>query len=94
LISTLFGLANDGLTNDRGVPHLLQLAVIGDEFGDVIEFARPPRIVQRVLFALLAPIGRALGYRPWYPRYMRPHGRVDVIPDLLAFVDERERLAA
>jgi mannose-6-phosphate isomerase-like protein (cupin superfamily) len=94
LISTLFGLANDGLTNDRGVPHLLQLAVIGDEFGDVIEFARPPRIVQRVLFALLAPIGRALGYRPWYARYMRPHGRVDVIPDLLAFVDERERLAA
>jgi hypothetical protein len=70
------------------------LAVIGDEFGDVIEFARPPRIVQRVLFALLAPIGRALGYRPWYARYMRPHGRVDVIPDLLAFVDERERLAA
>jgi hypothetical protein len=47
-----------------------------------------------VLFALLAPIGRALGYRPWYARYMRPHGRVDVIPDLLAFVDEPERLAA
>jgi mannose-6-phosphate isomerase-like protein (cupin superfamily) len=93
MISTLFGLANDGLTNDKGMPHLLQLAVIAKEFRDVVEFVRPPRAVQRVLFGVLAPLGRALGYKPWYERYMRPHGRVDVIPELLAFVDERATAA-
>ncbi len=94
MISTLFGLANDGLTNDKGLPHLLQLAVIADEFRDVVEFSKPPRIVQRLMFAVLAPIGRALGYRPIYDRYMRPHGHVEVIPDLMAFVEEPARAEA
>jgi mannose-6-phosphate isomerase-like protein (cupin superfamily) len=89
MISTLFGLANDGLTNDKGMPHLLQAAVIADEFADVVQFLRPPLFIQRALFALLAPIGRALGYRPYYERYMRPHGRVEVVPELLALVDQR-----
>lgn len=88
MISTLFGLANDGLTNDKGMPHLLQAAVIADEFRDVVQFVRPPLFLQRALFGLLAPIGRALGYRPYYERYMRPHGRVDVVPELMALVDE------
>jgi mannose-6-phosphate isomerase-like protein (cupin superfamily) len=89
MISTLFGLANDGLTNDKGMPHFLQAAVIADEFADVVQFLRPPLFIQRALFALLAPIGRALGYRPYYERYMRPHGRVEVVPELLALVDQR-----
>ncbi len=94
MISTLFGLANDGLTNDKGMPHLLQAAVIANEFRDIVEFVRPPRPVQRLAFALLAPIGRALGYRPWYERYLRPHAHVDVIPDLLALADEVAPAAA
>jgi mannose-6-phosphate isomerase-like protein (cupin superfamily) len=94
MVSTLFGLANDGLTNDKGLPHLLQLAVIAEEFSDVVEFVQPPRIVQRVLFAILAPIGRALGYRPWYERYLRPYAHVEVIPELMAFVEEPARAAA
>jgi mannose-6-phosphate isomerase-like protein (cupin superfamily) len=89
MISTLFGLANDGLTNDKGMPHFLQAAVIADEFADVVQFLRPPLFIQRALFALLAPIGRALGYRPYYERYMRPHGHVEVVPELLALVDRR-----
>lgn len=88
MISTLFGLANDGLTNDKGMPHLLQAAVIAQEFGDVVEFVRPPRIIQRALFGVLAPIGRALGYRPYYERYLRPHAHVDVVPELMALVDQ------
>jgi quercetin dioxygenase-like cupin family protein len=94
MLSTLFGLANDGLTNHRGMPHLLQAAVIANEFSDVIEFVRPPRAVQRVVFGALAPIGRALGYRPWYERYLRPHGRVEVIPELVALGREREPATA
>jgi mannose-6-phosphate isomerase-like protein (cupin superfamily) len=93
MISTLFGLANDGLTNDKGMPHLLQAAVIAHEFSDVVRFVRPPLFIQRALFSVLAPIGRALGYRPYYERYMRPHGRVEVVPELLALVDEQARAA-
>lgn len=91
LLTTTFGLANDGLTDEKGMPHSLQLAVIAREFRDVIEFCSPPRLVQRVVFAILAPVGRALGYRPYYERYLRPHGHVEVIPDLMALVDEPER---
>jgi mannose-6-phosphate isomerase-like protein (cupin superfamily) len=94
MISTLFGLANDGLTDEKGMPHLLQLAVIADEFSDVVQFVRPPLLVQRLVFSALAPIGRMLGYRPVYERYMRPSARVDVIPELLSFVDERPAAAA
>ncbi|HEX6460986.1 MAG TPA: cupin domain-containing protein [Thermoleophilaceae bacterium] len=94
MISTLFGLANDGLTNGDGMPHLLQAAVVAHEFRDVVEFRSVPRALQRILFPPLARLGRALGYRPWYERYLRPHGHVEVIPDLLALADELTPAAA
>ena len=46
-----------------GFPNVLQLAVFAREFSDVMEFTRPPRFVQRILFGLLAPIARMLGYQ-------------------------------
>ncbi|HET6328882.1 MAG TPA: cupin domain-containing protein [Planctomycetaceae bacterium] len=69
MISNAFGLAQDGKVNKRGVPNLLQLAVFAREFDDVMHLTRPPRIVQRILFALLAPLARLLGYRGSYPEY-------------------------
>jgi len=63
-----FGLAQDGKMNPRtGLPSLLQLAVALHHYRREIVLARPPRLVQRVLFGLLAPIGRLLGYRAPYP---------------------------
>jgi quercetin dioxygenase-like cupin family protein len=69
-IQTLFGLAIDGRTNAKGMPNPLQLAVIGQDFDDVIVFRSPPRIVQRLTFSVLGAIARALGYRSVYPRYV------------------------
>ena len=40
------------------------------EFDDVIRFTRPPRLAQRVLFGLLAPLARLLGYHGSYPEYL------------------------
>ena len=94
MLSTLFGLANDRLTNSKGMPHLLQLAVIAREFRDVIEFVKPPRILQRLAFAFLAPIGQALGYQPYYARYLRPHDHVQPDPAVMALLDARRRSAA
>ena len=58
MIRNAFGLAQDGKVNNRGMPNLLQLAVFAREFADVIQFTRPPRIVQRILFGLLTPLAR------------------------------------
>ena len=82
MIVNLFGLAQDGKTNAKGMPNLLQAALFAREFEDVLYFARPPRAVQRVLFAVLAPIARLLGYKGSYPEYLErgPSEVVEVAP--------------
>jgi hypothetical protein len=70
MIRNAFGLAQDGKVNKRGMPNLLQLAVFAREFADVMQFTRPPRILQRVLFGLLTPLALLLGYRGSYPEYL------------------------
>ena len=87
VLCTLFGFGNDRLTNRRGMPRLLQRAVILREFRDVIEFVRPSRLRQRALFGLLAPVGQALGYQPVYPRYLRPHGNTAQDQSVLELLD-------
>ena len=76
----LFGLAQDGKTNSRGMPNLLQAAIFIREFSDVLYFTRPPLWVQRLLFGTLARIARVLGYRGSYPEYLErgPSERVEV----------------
>jgi len=71
---TFFGLARDGKTNAKGVPGLLQVAVLFRDLGDSCPaLVKPPPAVQRVLFRLLAPIGRFLGRRPVYAKYSPGH---------------------
>ena len=43
------------------------MAVLFREYAGEFRLARPPWPVQRTLFALLAPLGRLLGYRARYP---------------------------
>ena len=65
----LFGLAQDGKTNSKGMPNLLQGAIFAREFSDVLYFTKPPLWVQRLLFGALAAIARPLGYRGSYAKY-------------------------
>ncbi len=65
----LVGLAQDGRTDAKGMPGLLQAAIFAREFGDVLHFTKPPLVVQRLLFGSLGAIARALGYRGSYPKY-------------------------
>ena len=80
MIRNAFGLAQDGKVNKRGMPNLLQLAVFAREFADVMQFTRPPRIVQRILFGLFTPLARLLGYRGSYAEYLTrgPSGTIAV----------------
>lgn len=70
MILNFFGLAQDGKTDKKGTPHLLQLAVLAREYDDVLYLTRPPLIGQRFLFGPLALLGRMLGYRASYPEYL------------------------
>jgi mannose-6-phosphate isomerase-like protein (cupin superfamily) len=75
MIATMFGLANAGRSDAKGVPKPLQLALTAPEFSDVIQFTKPPAFVQKALFGALGPIARRRGYRAIYPEYLPPHGR-------------------
>lgn len=67
---TTTGLANDGRTNDAGMPPLLQVALLANRFSNVFRLVRPAFAVQYVLFALLTPLAYGAGYRPTYRKYL------------------------
>lgn len=79
MLSNIFGMAREGKTDAKGRPNLLQAALFARKFDDVIRFVEPPRLVQKVLFGVLAPVARLLGYRAVYPEY-GPSGSVEVEP--------------
>jgi mannose-6-phosphate isomerase-like protein (cupin superfamily) len=82
MIKNLYGLAQDGKTDAKGMPNLLQAALFAREFEDVLWFTKPPRPVQKVLFTALAPVARFLGYGGSYPEYLGrgPSERIEVEP--------------
>jgi quercetin dioxygenase-like cupin family protein len=83
MIATLFGLANSGKTNAKGLPGPLHGALIAREYADVIRFTTPPAAVQAVALPILAAIGRARGLRAVDPQFFVPHGHEDPDPAIL-----------
>ena len=74
-------------TRIEGRPRPLHAAVPAKEFGDTIRFTSPPRLVQRALFGLLAPVARAAGRRALDPDYLNrelPIVGPEPLPDELA----------
>ena len=66
LLETMFALAAEGKTNRKGMPNLLQLAVIANAHFDTVRLPFPPALLQRIGLALGAPVGRLAGYTPTY----------------------------
>jgi len=66
-LETIYALAAAGKTTATGTPNPLRAAVIAREHLDDYALPWPSVAIQRVLFGLLAPIGRLLGYRAHYP---------------------------
>lgn len=94
MVGTTFGLARDGKTNQEGLPGPLQLAVTASTYRDVVVFTSPPPWLQRGMFAVLAPLGRALGRQPSYPEYLSSSEVVEPDPEALALLDDEGRLAS
>jgi quercetin dioxygenase-like cupin family protein len=66
-LETIYALAGAGRTNRKGIPHFLQLAVFAPSYFDTNHIVRPPMAIQRMVFGVVAPVARLLGYRPDYP---------------------------
>jgi hypothetical protein len=75
MVATLFALATEGRTDAKGRPSPLQMAVILDEYGDVLEIVGPPRWLQRLAIGPLARIGRARGLRAIYAHHAGEYAR-------------------
>ena len=78
-LETIYALARTGRTDRNGIPSFLQLAVFAPSYFDTNHIVRPPLVVQRLLFGLLAPVARRLGYRPDTPYPYPPHGQSPTI---------------
>lgn len=72
LFETFFGLAADGKVNAKGMPSLLQMMVLGRAYRREARPAPPLSWIAVPLSAVLAPVGRLVGYRSRYEKYSGP----------------------
>jgi len=70
MLETLLGLAQNGKTNEDGVPGILQIALTANKFADVFRLNKPPFAVQKIIFTLLSLAAYLFGYKPTYPQYL------------------------
>lgn len=70
LLRTVFGLAKDGKSNERGMPGFLQSALLAREYDTFLPGL--PIWLQKAGLLALAPMARALGYRARYEEYGGP----------------------
>lgn len=63
-ITTIFAWAQAGKTAFRSILDLTRYAVIDRKYSHTLQVTNPPRLVQIILFALLYPVGRLLGFEP------------------------------
>ena len=61
MIGAVWGLAVVGRTTAKGMPKLVDAALLAETFAHEIVFERPPQAVQRALAATVAPIARRRG---------------------------------
>lgn len=66
---TIQGLAKAGRVNSKGLPSLLQLAVLLETTMPATYLAGPPIVLQKVLFGGLGRLGRFAGYKTAYPEF-------------------------
>lgn len=70
LLETTAGLAADGKVNKKGVPGILQVALMANKFSKVFRLAKPAFIIQKIVFALLSPFAYLAGLQGSYSEYL------------------------
>ncbi len=77
-IETVYGLEADGKMEGGGILNLCQTAVIYRAFRTECRLTKPSQLVQKLMFGILAPIGRLLGYQARYEKYSGSRAREDM----------------
>jgi quercetin dioxygenase-like cupin family protein len=72
LIETMYGLAQDGKTNRKGLPNPLRLAVIAHHHRDGLRAPYVPAIMQSMALGMGALTGRMCGYTPTHEAAVAP----------------------
>lgn len=70
LLENTFGLAADGKVNKAGAPSLLQAAPILLRYKHVFRLAKPPYIIQQIVFNVLYPFAILAGKKSFYKKYV------------------------
>lgn len=70
LLETAAGLATDGKVNKKGMPSILQVALMAAKYSKVFRLAKPAFAVQKIVFAVLSPLARLAGLQPDYQEYL------------------------
>jgi quercetin dioxygenase-like cupin family protein len=70
LLETMTGLANDGKTDENGMPGILQIAMVADKYSKTLRLSKPPYPVQKIVFTILKPFAWLCGYRSSYRQYL------------------------
>ena len=63
---TFFMLAREDKLNKKGLPNIFLISMISLKFKNEIRLVKPPWIVQKLIFGILSPIGKLLGYKVAY----------------------------
>lgn len=66
-----FGLSINGKTNDKGMPGILQIALIAKKYNNIFRLSKPPFFIQKIIFCILTPVAYLAGYRPSYEKYLK-----------------------
>jgi quercetin dioxygenase-like cupin family protein len=69
---TFFGLASDGKVGKNGLPNPLQMMVLARTYRREMALPRRQQAILGPISMVLAPLGRALGYRGRYDEYSGP----------------------
>jgi quercetin dioxygenase-like cupin family protein len=63
---TFFALARDNKLNKKGIPNFFHVSVIGLAYKNEIRLMSPPWALQYIIYKILAPFGKLMGYRADY----------------------------
>lgn len=63
---TFFELAKDGKLNKKGIPNFFHVSIIGLAHKDEIRLTNPPWVLQNIIYKILSPFGKLIGYRADY----------------------------
>jgi len=51
---------------DQGIPNLIHTSINGLAHKDEIRLTKPPWVIQNIIYKILAPFGKLMGYKADY----------------------------